>query len=270
MSPLAISGLSPFVRVVVSLVAVVAVGLAVGGVVIVGPRRLRRLRWTVPVHVREAAPYLATLAVVLAISAVAREGLQSLSQLYGLYLTGVIFAIEGEFVAWIQSHATEEITRLLSWTYVYGYAFLLAFPFLAYAALEETTQLKRLLAAYALNYGLGLVIYTVVFAHGPRNVMPDVVTSLLYTTTPNFQHLTSYINVNSNVFPSLHTSLSVTVAALAYRTRDTYPLWAVISGVLATGVVFSTMYLGIHWAIDVVGGIGLALASVWAVCRYVE
>ncbi|MDR5674536.1 phosphatase PAP2 family protein [Halalkaliarchaeum sp. AArc-GB] len=262
--------LSPLTRVIVVLLSVITAGTVVAGVTIVGPGRLRRLVRTVPRHLGEVAPYVAALAIVLVVSAFAREPLQSVSELYGLYLTGTLFAIEGEFVAWLQSHATDEATRLLSWTYVYGYAFLLVFPLVAYAALEESTQLKRLLAAYTLNYAIGLVVYTIVFAHGPRNVMPDLVTSLLYTTTPDFQHLTTQININSNVFPSLHTSLSVTVAALAYRTRDVYPSWAVVSGVLATGVVFSTMYLGIHWALDVVAGTVLALACVWIVCEYIE
>ncbi|MEF8779229.1 MAG: phosphatase PAP2 family protein [Haloferacaceae archaeon] len=261
---------SSLARVVVTLVGVVAVGSLVAGVTIVGPARLRGLFRTVPVHLREAAPYLAALILVLAISSVARDGLQSVSQLYGLYLTGAIFAIEGEFVGWLQSYATEELTQLFSWVYVYGYAFLLVFPFIAYAALEESTQLERLIVAYTINYALGLLIYTLVFAHGPRNVMPDLVTSLLFTTTPEFQRLVSHVNVHSNVFPSLHTSLSVTVALLAYRTREVYPAWAALAGVLAAGVVFSTMYLGIHWAIDVLGGIVLAFGSVRAACRYVD
>ena len=265
-----VAELTPLVRVIFVLLLVIMAAIIVAGVAIVGPRRLRGIARTVPRHLREVAPYMAALGGVLLVSAVAREGLQSVSELYGLYLTGTIFAIEGEFVAWLQSYATDEVTRLLSWTYVYGYAFLLVFPLLAYAALEESTQLKRLLAAYTLNYAIGLVVYTIVFAHGPRNVMPDMVTSLLYTTTPDFQYLTTEINVNTNVFPSLHTSLSVTVAALAYRTRDVYPSWAVLSGVLATGVVFSTMYLGIHWALDVVAGIVLALACVWLVCEYID
>jgi membrane-associated phospholipid phosphatase len=75
------------------------------------------------------------------------------------------------------------------------------------------------------------------------------------------------VNRNVNVFPSLHTSLSVTVAAMAYRTRDHYPLWAPVAAVLAASVVFSTMYLAIHWATDVVGGVVLAGLAYWGALR---
>lgn len=262
--------LQSLVRTVLLLIGVVAGGMVVAGVTIVGPKRLRRLTRLVPIHLRESAPYIAGLVVVLLFSAVGREGLQSISQLYGLNLTGTIFAIEGGFVAWVQTHATPELTYLLSVTYVYGYAFLLLFPFLAYLALEESTQLNRLLAAYTLNYVIGLLFYTIVFAHGPRNVMPDLVTSLLYTTMPDLSYLTTEINVPTNVFPSLHTSLSVTVAGLAYRTRDLYPAWAALSAILAIGVIFSTMYLGLHWLIDVLGGIALGAFTVWVVPRHVS
>ncbi|WP_394338332.1 hypothetical protein [Halorubrum trapanicum] len=39
------------------------------------------------------------------------------------------------------------------------------------------------------------------------------------------------------------------------------PRWTAVSGALAAGVVYSTMYLGIHWATDVVAGAPLDVGS---------
>ena len=64
------------------------------------------------------------------------------------------------------------------------------------------------------------------------------------------------------MFPSLHTSMSVTAALLAWTTREQYPLWPPVAAVLAVSVCLSTMYLGIHWATDVVFGIALGWVSV--------
>ena len=261
--------MNPLVSVVLSLVAWIGTMLFVAGVVIIGPRRLYELWDGLIPRLWDIRYSLVALGVVLSISAVGRGALADLSRIIGFRLTGAIYELEGDFVGWIQAtFVVPELTIYFSWVYVYGYVFLLVFPFLAYAALPESTTLKRLLIAYALNYGIGLIIYTLVFAHGPRNI--EVATSLLYTYNPDFQALTSEVNENTNVFPSLHTSLAVTAAAFAILTRDEYPLWTPLAGWLALSVMIATMYLGIHWLIDVIAGIGLALGSVALAYRLVD
>lgn len=238
-------------------------------VAILGRDRLHRLRGNVRPYLWAARRQIALLVAVLLASAVGREGLQAVSEVYGWRATGTIFAIEGTFVAWIQGTLlSPAATVYFSWIYIYAYVFLLVFPFLAYGALSTPRTLKRLIVAYAFNYAIGLVIYTVVFAHGPRNV--DIVTSLLFTFNPGFQELAAQVNESANVFPSLHTSLSMTVATFAYLTREEYPVWAVLAAWIAASVMLATMYLGIHWLIDVLGGIVLALGCVAASRRIVD
>jgi membrane-associated phospholipid phosphatase len=142
------------------------------------------------------------------------------------------------------------------------------FPLLAYFAHDNAGPLRRTIIAYGINYGLGVVCYLAFIAYGPRNLMPELVDSLLFTTYPKYQLLTSEVNSNTNVFPSLHTSLSVTVALLAAQTRDIYRGWLYISTLLAGSVVVATMYLGIHWGIDVAAGTALAILSVLVANRY--
>ncbi|OYR54474.1 phosphatase PAP2 family protein [Halorubrum halodurans] len=263
--------MSPLLSIVTSVLLWVAAMCLVAGVAIVGPRGLYGVGEHLGPYLRESRREVAALFAVLLVSGIGRPALQSVSEVFGLRLTGAILALEGGFVAWLQgTFHSPELTLYFSSVYVYGYAFLLVFPFIAYAALPESTTLKRLIVAYTLNYALGLVLYTVVLAYGPRNVMPDAVTSLLYTFNPNFQTLTGEVNVETNVFPSLHTSLSVTVAAFAALTRGEYPAWTALAWWIAGSVVVSTMYLGIHWLTDVVFGTALALGCVYAACRYVD
>ena len=263
--------MSPLVSVLSSLALWVGAALLVASVAIVRPRRLYALWDDLRDRLWEIRRPLAGLVAVLIASAVGRSSLQTVSELFGLRLTWAIYALEGNFVAWVQStFASPQLTTYFSSVYVYGYVFLLAFPFLAYLALPRTTTVKRLLVAYALNYAVGLVLYTVVFAHGPRNVMPEMVTSLLFTHNPEFMALTGEVNEPANVFPSLHTSLSVTVGTFAVLTRREYPLWTPIAAWLATSVVIATMYLGIHWLTDVIGGTALALGAVYLSHRFVD
>jgi len=72
------------------------------------------------------------------------------------------------------------------------------------------------------------------------------------------------------VFPSLHTALSVTVLLVAVSTHDEFPRWTPIAAVLAGSIVVATMFLGIHWVVDVVAGGLLAAGSVAVANRTVR
>ena len=249
-------------RVLFQLTVVVALMILVATAIVVGRNRLVRTRREFRARLKAATPITAVLAAVLLFNGVARETVPDLSWTIGWEVTGTIYDLEGEFIVWLQELATPWTTAYFSFVYVYGYVFLLVFPLIAYFALADTRPLRELLTAYTLNYVLGLVCYVFIIAYGPRNVMPELVDALLYDTYPQYQHLTRQVNRNTNVFPSLHTSLAATVAFVAYRSRDVYPVWFGVATVLGLSVAISTMYLGIHWAVDVVAGVVLAAVSV--------
>lgn len=251
----------------VELVAIVGTLLVATAFAVVGRPRLAQLARNLRGRLRKVAPSLVLLGVVLLVNRVARQLAPELSWIIGFRITDLIYSIEGTFVAWVQSFATPAATTYFIHVYVHGYVYLLVFPLIAYLALEDLEPLRETILAYTLNYGIGLACYVLFVAYGPRNLMPELVESLLVSGWPQSTQLTSEVNVNTNVFPSLHTSLSVTVALLAYRTRRIYPGWFAISVPLAGSVALATMYLGIHWATDVVAGILLAVGSVWIATR---
>ncbi|MFC6718772.1 phosphatase PAP2 family protein [Natrialbaceae archaeon GCM10025810] len=236
----------------------------------VGRRRLRTTRREWRGRVARAAPIALVLIAVLLVNRTVRDGLQGLSWDIGFQVTKYFREIEGTAILWFQSFASTELTMYFSFVYIYGYAFMLIFPVIAYFALSDTRPLRELLTAYTLNYSLGLVLYVLVVAYGPRNteLLPQIDT-FLYTFRPQYQYLTGEVNRSVNVFPSLHTSLSATIAIFAYRTRDEYPKWFALAVPLAVSVAASTMYLGIHWAIDVLAGFALAAVAAFASKRLV-
>ena len=247
----------------------VGVMLGVATAAFVGRSRLAETRTHVRARFRDAAPYLGLLVAVLAVNKVARDIVPEVSWLVGWNITPAIHALEGALVADLQSIATPALTAYFSFVYIYGYVFLLVFPFVAYFALSDRRPLKRTAVAYGFNYSLGLLFYLLFVSYGPRNLLPDLVEPLLYGTYPETQILTSKVNTNTNVFPSLHTSLSVTAAGLAWTTRDAYPYWTPVSAFFAVSIAVATMYLGIHWATDVVAGALLGWFCVYAADRFV-
>ena len=247
--------------VLLQLAAVVGLMLAVAIVVVVGHERLVRTRTEFVGRLRAVVPIATVLVVVLVANSVVRQYIPDISWIIGYELTWSVYQLEGDLVVWIQSFETTVLTAFFSFIYVYGYAFLLIFPVIAYLALSETRQIRLLLTAYTINYTIGPLIYVFFIVYGPRNI--GLVDGLLYDVYPRYQHLTAEVNRNTNVFPSLHTSLAVTVALFAYRTREEYARWYPVAVFLAISVALSTLYLGIHWAVDVVAGVGLAWLSVW-------
>jgi len=252
------------------LTAYVLAMLAIAVGIEVGPRQFAASVNDGKRRLLAVAPYVLPLLVVLGMRRLALTIGPELSWYLQWNVSGLIYQLEGSAIATVQSLASPMLTEYFVFIYLYGYVFLLVFPIVAYFSLEHTERLAELLAAYGLNYGIGLVCYVLFVSYGPRNVIPGLADSLLFTTYPTAQHLTAEVNLPTNVFPSLHTSLSVTVALFAWRTRREYPGWLVVASLLAGSVAVATMYLGIHWVTDVVGGFALAAVAYWGAVRVVD
>ncbi|ELZ12588.1 phosphoesterase PA-phosphatase-related protein [Halovivax asiaticus JCM 14624] len=220
-------------------------------------------------RVRAALPVTLALVPVLIVNKLARQDLVTISQEYGFRVGDLFYVIEGRFILVFETIASTQLTQYFSFIYIYGYVFLLIFPVVMYFTLQDSTKLRRLLGAYALNYTIGVTLYVLFHAFGPRQYFGSDVETMLYTFEPSYQLLTREINHYTNVFPSLHTSLSATVMIFAIRSRSQFPAWTPAASVLAVSVWLSTMYLGIHWAIDVLGGLLLAGTCVWLSCRLI-
>lgn len=68
------------------------------------------------------------------------------------------------------------------------------------------------------------------------------------------------IQTTMNCFPSMHTSIAFAMFLLVLRERNRLFKW--VWGIYCLSVIYSTMYLEIHWLIDVIGGLILGYATV--------
>lgn len=219
-------------------------------------------------RLRNVGPYLA-IAALFFLGKRATHGYSvRLSYALDWNITDELYAAEGAFVAQLQDAVPEATLGFFSVMYMFGFPFLLVAAPILYFALPSQRRLKELLVAYVCNYVIGTICYTLFIAYGPRNHLSSV-DGLMYQFYPQTQDLTAAVSSNTDVFPSLHTSLTVVVLLFAWRSRREYPRWVPVASIVGFAVVFSTMYLGIHWLLDVVAGIVLGAGSVVAAERIV-
>lgn len=260
-----------------ALFATTVLGVAGACRLCVGPRRMRavidRPSW-LRRRLRAAAPSVLVLAGVLVINKGLQGWIDRISHTYGIEATATLHAIEGDLVVALQSWIPDPAMAYFAAAYVVGYAVLLVTPLVVYLFADRTRPIRVVVAAYAVNYAVAVVCYAAVVAYGPRNASRasggSEADGVLLEIVPEITRLTALVNTNTNVFPSLHASLSVTVLLVAATTREEFPRWFGLAAVLAASVVASTLALGIHWLTDVVAGVALAVVAVAVACRVVD
>lgn len=218
-------------------------------------------------RIRSVAPFVGGLAAVLVVNKGLQGPIEQVARTYGVEATALLYSIEGDFVAWFQSLFPDVATLYFAGMYVFGYGVLLTFPVVCYFFAESLRPLQTVVAAYTINYAIAVVSYAAVLAYGPRVYHTETdsaepVSHGLVELFPDITGLLALANSETNVFPSLHAALSVTVLIVAFQTHQEFPRWTPIAAAIATSIVVATMALGIHWLVDVVAGVGLAVVSV--------
>lgn len=173
--------------------------------------------------------------------------------------TPFVHQLEGNLTALIQSYSTKAVTSLLTFMYVFIFPALIWGSFLVYNQNGDDNMIKRLFYGFILNYIIAIPFYLFVPVNEAwyfsAQVQPLI--SQVYHDYDTKYRLLSGLN---NCFPSLHTSISLTMALLARESKS--GRWWYITAACAATIVFSTLYLGIHWITDVIGGVVLAVTIV--------
>ncbi|RKP54267.1 inositol phosphorylceramide synthase [Cohnella endophytica] len=171
-------------------------------------------------------------------------------------LTPYLSGWEGTWPAWLQSTFHSDIL-----TVVCGIFYLILFQSVTIASIGIYTHHNNMKLYYAvciallLNYLVAVPFYLFVPVNEVWFVHPQV-KFLMLDVFPTFEQEYRALSGINNCFPSLHTSISVTLALIAGKSG--IRRWAVFSWINAGVIVFSIFYLGIHWFTDMVAGVLLA------------
>jgi membrane-associated phospholipid phosphatase len=222
-------------------------------------------------RMRAALPAIAVLSITT-IAAGMQGGLEHLVQSWHNWdFTYIVYAIEGNAAEWFQDTFR---SPWLDWPLVAVYttgAFLLYYvPFFTLVVLGRARSAMRVAATIAAIWAVGIVayfllpVYEVWVTAGPPYHYGNV-ENVLFEYIPTARDSGAYMTAINNNFPSLHTAISAGIAMSLYYAREKW--LARLAGVVAGGIAVATVYLGIHWFLDVFAGLLLAWGAAYGVHR---
>lgn len=202
--------------------------------------------------------YLLFLAAMFAILVLNKNELRLEHWLKVPYdLTPVLTGWEGDWMLWVQKTFHSDLLTGISATF-----YLVVFQSVMIASVGIYTfhNMRKLYYAFCvallLNYFIAVPFYLFVPVNEVWYALPEV-KFLMLDAFPAFESHYRALSGLNNCFPSLHTSISVTMALIA--SRSGIRRWAIFTWIHAAIIVFTIFYLGIHWFTDML--VGLALAS---------
>ncbi|WP_438347089.1 phosphatase PAP2 family protein [Paenibacillus sp. FA6] len=179
---------------------------------------------------------------------------------YQADFTPLIFGIEGHFVQALQQFFYNPIlTQILVFFYVIIFQSLLIASIGVYMLDRNKLLVYATCFAIMINYAVAIPFYILVPVNEAWSYAPSGVVFHMLDVFPSFEEDYRPLSGLNNCFPSLHTSISVTIMLLAARSGNLR--WRIITAISSTVIVFSIFYLGIHWVIDMLAGSILGITA---------
>mgnify|MGYP002821872235 FL=1 len=182
----------------------------------------------------------------------------------GLDMTPYIWAIEGNLVLWVQqTFQADWLTTALTHFYVAGFMFICYVSVFYFAYFDDRWLADRVTLSIAWVYILAVPFYLFFNVRVTGDTIPEMET-LAYTLTPEIADWFRRIDPFTNGMPSLHIGIPFAVWLCLTRFDDDRRWnryrYTVFGYTLLTA--FTIIYLGIHWFVDIIGGMLIAGAAV--------
>lgn len=178
-----------------------------------------------------------------------------------------IHDIEGDWTLWVQeTFYNDLLTDLLSAHYLFMYLFMIWFSPMYYILSRDEVMADKAALNYFVIYLLAVPLYLFFNVEVTSSFIPGV-DALLYHDDFTLNFFTTHDPMD-NAVPSLHIGLPISLLILnrlhcrsqgidirEWRHRE-FDLFVMVNVVIYT---FSIQYLGIHWIVDILPGIALAI-----------
>jgi membrane-associated phospholipid phosphatase len=158
------------------------------------------------------------------------------------------------------SHRVEPLSRLMAWVYITGFDMVVWIPVVrSLMAFDARKTARYALAAHLVQFPLIIPFYAA--------IRVDEVWSVLGHADRLSRGWSDEVRLDlgANCFPSMHTSVAFAILLLGLREKSL--LFRRSLALYASAIIFSTVYMEVHWLVDVVAGLALGAVSVNLVDR---
>jgi Ca2+/Na+ antiporter len=223
-----------------------------------------------------------------------------------LDFTSVVYAIEGDTVLHIQNALlNDNLTIFLAAVYTLGFLFVANFSFILSSYDDDRHTANKMvfvnlvLTCMSLIFFLFIPVFVTSWPAMDHSLDPGAPESsgipgmrpLLYQLRPWLTDFFSAHDTFDNCIPSLHIAIPLSMTLILLRVhrttrkeeraeRESHPGWResgrchtaylIFIGSFTCLIALSTIYLGIHWLIDIPAGIALVPPALWLADRYDE
>lgn len=172
-------------------------------------------------------------------------------------LTKALTGWEGSWHVGFQSFLHSDwLTAVCVFFYVVVFQSVMLASIGVYTADRNLKMYYSLCIALLLNYCVAVPFYLFVPVNEVWFAEPQV-RFLMLDSFPAFEQAYRGLSGLDNCFPSLHTSISVTIALVASRSGNRR--WIIFTWLNAGIIILSIFYLGIHWMTDMLAGCVLSV-----------
>ena len=181
-----------------------------------------------------------------------------------LNMTPWIYAIEADMVLWVQeTFRADWLTAFMTHFYVVGFMVICYVSIFYFAYFDDRYMADRISLAIFWVYILAIPFYLFFNVHVTGNYIPGMET-LAYNHTPEINDWFHRIDPLTNGMPSLHIAFpfSVWLCLLRFDTDGRWTTYRRIIFVFVLMTAFCILYLGIHWFMDIIGGMIVAAIAV--------
>jgi membrane-associated phospholipid phosphatase len=178
---------------------------------------------------------------------------------YKADFTPSIYELEGNFVSWFQHlFINDTLSTITLFIYVLIFPALMITSVFVYAFQKNYKMFYAVCYTIMFSYLFALPFYMFFSVSEVWSFRPDVQALMLHAF-PTFETAYRPTSGLTNCFPSLHTSISVSMAFLAFKSKNIF--WSRFTLISTVLIIFSIFYLGIHWMTDMFGGLVLGVVS---------